>query len=89
MSKKPYNTCVPIPTRNRCGYQMGFSSPHVHTWLESYDGKHPLLDIGCAYGINTLKAVEKCIPIVALDPDVNIKDPMQNFGERHCSSCDV
>ena len=58
-----------IPTLNNKGFQMASPSPLLEDWVESYDGRNPLLDIGCAYGINTYEALEHEIPVIALDMD--------------------
>ncbi len=58
------DTIVELPhgargTLNGCGFEMFKTSPLLATWVESYDGQHPLLDIGCAYGRNSAAAVLK------------------------------
>ena len=58
-----------IPTMNRKGVQMATTSPLLQAWIKSYDGKNPLLDCGCAYGINTYPALELGTPVIALDMD--------------------
>ena len=40
------------------GYQMAEPSPYVEQWAQCYNGKQPLMDIGCAYGMNTEAAVK-------------------------------
>ena len=56
-----------IPTLNHRGHQMVTSSPLLDDWIGSYDGKNPLLDLRCAYGINAFKALDKGIPVIAVD----------------------
>ena len=48
---------------------MSRPCPLIDDWIHSYDSQHPLLDVGCAYGINTFPALEKDIPIIAMDMD--------------------
>mmetsp|Transcript_7113 Transcript_7113/g.18442 ORF Transcript_7113/g.18442 Transcript_7113/m.18442 type:complete len:299 (-) Transcript_7113:266-1162(-) len=43
-------------TMNNTGFEMAELSPLHAEWVASYDGEHPLLDIGAAYGRNTLAA---------------------------------
>lgn len=45
-------------TLNRTGFEMGASSPLLDHWVRCYDGKHPLVDIGCAFGRNSQAALE-------------------------------
>ena len=47
--------------------QFATTTPVLQDWLESFDGTHPLLDIGCAYGINRFEALKLGIPTIALD----------------------
>ena len=56
-----------IPTLNNKGFQFASTSPLLDEWLQSFDRKYPLLDLGCAYGINTCRALESDIPTIALD----------------------
>ena len=56
-----------IPTLNNTGFQLSKPSTLCDDCLRSYDGKHPLLDVGCAYGINTFVALTSDIPTIALD----------------------
>ena len=58
-----------IPTLNHTGFQMATTSPLLEDWIKSYDGENPLLDVGCAYGINTYEALNLDIPVLALDMD--------------------
>ena len=58
-----------IPTLNHKGFQMATTSPLLEDWIKSYDGENPLLDVGCAYGINTYEALNLDIPVLALDMD--------------------
>ena len=56
-----------IPTLNNRGYQMSKTSPLLKEWIRSFDGRNPLVDLGCAYGINTYEALDANIPVIALD----------------------
>ena len=79
-----------IPTLNHKGFQMSTTSPLFEDWIESYDGKHPLLDVGCAYGINTFAALHQDIPVIALDMDrEHLKKVEQNqpTAKSHLLSC--
>ena len=59
--------CGCLSTMNAKGAQFSTTTPVLRDWLESFDGIHPLMDIGCAYGINTLEALKLAIPTIALD----------------------
>lgn len=56
-------------TKNRKGVELATHSPLVEQWMASYDGVHPIVDIGAAYGMNVGLALEKGIRVVALDCD--------------------
>lgn len=43
-------------TLNGTGLEMSDPSPLVNHWVDSYDGVHPLVDVGCAYGRNVQAA---------------------------------
>jgi len=43
-------------TLNGTGIEMSEPSPLVKFWTQSFDGIHPLVDIGCAYGRNVQAA---------------------------------
>eukprot|EP00984_Skeletonema_dohrnii_P027322 scaffold16853_cov105-Skeletonema_dohrnii-CCMP3373.AAC.3 len=43
-------------TLNGTGLEMSEPSPLVKYWVQSFDGIHPLLDVGCAYGRNVQTA---------------------------------
>mmetsp|Transcript_10423 Transcript_10423/g.20839 ORF Transcript_10423/g.20839 Transcript_10423/m.20839 type:complete len:301 (+) Transcript_10423:71-973(+) len=43
-------------TLNGTGLEMSEPSPLVKFWVQSFDGIHPLLDVGCAYGRNVQTA---------------------------------
>lgn len=58
-----------VPTQNGRGIQMAETNPLFGQWLSAFDGVFPLLDIGAAYGVNTLAAVQGGADVVALDCD--------------------
>eukprot|EP01134_Creolimax_fragrantissima_P005802 CFRG5802T1 len=60
-----------LGTVNNTGFQMSTPSTLVDEWIEGYDGKLPLLDIGSAYGINTFKAAMAKADVVAIDMTEN------------------
>jgi hypothetical protein len=39
-------------TLNATGIEMSVANPLVKFWAQSFDGIHPIVDIGCAYGRN-------------------------------------
>lgn len=56
-------------TKNRKGVELTTASPLFEQWIEAYDGVHPIVDIGAAYGMNVGQALAKGIRVVALDCD--------------------
>lgn len=44
-------------TVNQTGFEMAETNPLLADFVSAYDGLHPLLDIGCAYGRNVAAAV--------------------------------
>ena len=44
-------------TLNNTGFEMGQPSPLLKQWVANYDGVHPLVVIGCAFGRNSAAAV--------------------------------
>ena len=52
-------------TANVRGYTFGLNT-YWQDWVEAYDGRHPLADIGAAYGVNTIPALE-WTQVVAMD----------------------
>lgn len=55
------------PTANRRGFDLGLKSWAWDEWVGAYDGKHPLLDVGCGVGTNTVAALQAGASVVALD----------------------
>lgn len=55
------------PTANGKGFQMSTKSPLFQDWIKAYDGKHPILDCGCAYGINSISAAKDGAQVIAVD----------------------
>ena len=79
-----------IPTLNKKGFQMATHSPLIHDWIKSFDGQNPLLDLGCAFGINTYKALDVGIPVIALDMDrrhLHVVEKNVSRSESHLLSC--
>lgn len=58
-----------IVTKNKRGFQMGTTNPCLPAWLAAWKGDKPLVDIGCAYGINTFAALETGAAVIAIDMD--------------------
>lgn len=54
-------------TANRRGFDLGLKSWAWDEWVGAYDGKHPLLDVGCGVGTNTVAALQAGASVVALD----------------------
>jgi hypothetical protein len=38
------------PTSNQTGFDFGQPTYKIDEWIAAYDGKHPLLDLGCGLG---------------------------------------
>ena len=69
---------------------MATCSSLLTEWIDSFNGKDPLLDLGCAYGINTFPALDHGIPIIALDMDKGHLDILQQnvpSSQSHLLSC--
>ena len=43
-------------TNNAKGFEMSVVTKHIDELVQCYDGKHPIIDIGCAYGRNSAAA---------------------------------
>ena len=81
-----------IPTLNGRGVQFASTSPLLEEWLQSFDRKCPLLDLGCAYGINTSRALESGLPTIALDMDIKHLEILKGSTDpkrSHLLSCVV
>jgi len=71
-----------VKTQNHKGYQMFYANLCVSEWVESffYDSnqkvQRPLLDVGCAYGINTLQAAKRGAKVVCVDMVQNHLDAL-------------
>ena len=46
---------------------MGVIAQNWDKWVASYDGTHPLYDVGSGLGTNTLAALSKGVSVVAVD----------------------
>ena len=68
-----------VMTNDNRGYQMQTLSPLYSNWVEGKMKDYPLLDIGCAFGMNTLTAVlrDNC-NVIAVDMD-----------EKHIKYCQM
>ena len=69
---------------------MSTYSPLLNEWIDSYNGKEPLLDLGCAYGINIQPVLDLGIPIIALDMEeehLNILKQNVSPSQSHLLSC--
>ena len=69
---------------------MATPSPLINEWISSYDKVNPLMDLGCAYGINTYPALDLGIPVIALDMDKrHLEKVFQNVppSKSHLLSC--
>ena len=58
-----------VATCNGKGIQMATSSPLVDVWIGSFDGVRPLLDVGAAYGANSIPAADAGADVLAIDCD--------------------
>ena len=79
-----------IPTLNNTGFQMASVSPLYNEWINSYDEMHPLMDLGCAYGINTYPALDFGVPVIALDMEKgHLEEVLKNVpsSKSHLLSC--
>ncbi|EOD33474.1 hypothetical protein EMIHUDRAFT_229589 [Emiliania huxleyi CCMP1516] len=54
-------------TQNGCGMQMATASPLAGAWIDAYDGHHPIVDVGCAYGLAVKEAAARSVPVLAID----------------------
>jgi len=45
-------------TNNKKGMEMSTTSPLFDEWVQAFDGIHPLVDIGCAWGKNVFEAAK-------------------------------
>jgi len=65
-----------VATNNNRGYQMGTVNPLFHEWVKGYVNNLPIMDIGCAFGINTFSAAygENIPNVIAVDmADIHLK----------------
>ena len=69
-------------TANQTGFEMAQTSPVFDQWIASYDGLHPLLDIGCAYGLNVAAAAER------LRSEAEVKVVACDCAEEHLRAVD-
>ena len=79
-----------IPTLNQAGTQMATCSPLWAEWIGSFNETDPLLDLGCAFCINTRPALDLGIPVIALDMEEGHLDILQqnvSSSHSHLLSC--
>ncbi len=77
-----------VVTQNNRGYQMSTTNPLYYDWINAGKEsglKHPIIDIGCAFGVNTLSAsFNNDIPVViALDMTQKHLDYVQKAHETY------
>lgn len=77
-----------IPTKNNKGCMFLQIDGYVDEWIKEWkkDGK-PLLDLGCAYGIHTLKALRSGCDVIAVDMDSIHIDEMRRSAALPENSC--
>lgn len=57
-----------IPTLNNMGFMLEYLEPYSKLFIEHLDNtKTDVLDLGCAYGVATLAALEKGVRVTACD----------------------
>ena len=81
-----------ILTTNNKGTQMSKPSPGFLYWIKGWDRKHPILDIGCGYGINTLAALDLQIETVAVDASkvqVEVVNELVDNNLKYLLTCQV
>ena len=64
---QPENISTPVPHQK--GYAFNVNHVMQADWLQAWVGKHPLLDIGCGYGLNSQVARDQGISVVATEID--------------------
>ena len=53
-------------------------NPLLDSWIKSWDGTHPLLDIGCGTGLNARAAVDAGATVYATELDQNALSKLQH-----------
>lgn len=76
-------------TLNRTGFEMSAASPLIDCWVQSYDGKHPLLDIGRAFGRNTEAAVRKIHSSMGTPKTTTPQVVAVDCDDRHLQAVDA
>ncbi|WP_252176347.1 class I SAM-dependent methyltransferase [Endozoicomonas sp. 4G] len=61
----------PLYEKNQLGVGFTFHNPVIYldSWLNSWKGDKPLLDIGCGHGVNTHAALMRGAQVIATDMD--------------------
>ena len=86
-----------VPTLNAMGYMYDRYSPNVNEYLAAYiahlkDTDAPVLDIGCAYGVTVLDALQHGAEVVANDMhqphlDILIENTPDEFKDKLTTNC--
>ncbi|EGD76883.1 hypothetical protein PTSG_08230 [Salpingoeca rosetta] len=71
-------------TSNRCGMMSNEPSAFMHTWIARAESnpQQPMMDIGCAYGVATLGALEKGARVIAIDLEPNHLASVQTAAQH-------
>lgn len=56
-----------VAVSNGKGQQQGAVTPLLNEFVSAYDGRHPGVDVGCGYGLNTFAAIDRGCSMVAAD----------------------
>mmetsp|Transcript_4261 Transcript_4261/g.12835 ORF Transcript_4261/g.12835 Transcript_4261/m.12835 type:complete len:265 (+) Transcript_4261:367-1161(+) len=70
-------------TMNAMGLEMSTTSPLLNEWVAAYDGRHPLVDIGCAYGKNTCAAADIVKAAIGTPAPDEVRVVACDFEEGH------
>lgn len=73
-------------TANETGFEMAMASPLLGHFVAAYDGQHPLLDMGCAYGRNVYSAL-KLLP--KSEEDARVKVIACDCAQEHLDAVDA
>lgn len=72
-------------TANETGFEMAMASPLLEHFAAAYDGQHPLLDMGCAYGRNVCSALK----LLPYDEDAKVKVIACDCAQEHLDAVDT
>lgn len=56
-----------VAVSNGKGQHQGAVTPLLEEFIDGFDGQHPVVDVGCGYGLNSFAALGHGIPTVAAD----------------------